>query len=114
MASVWEIREPGALDYETTLGATTADSGNGPPTTAGIGGVAPPNDFYGWVRNGYLAVGNTAGANCNAYSSNSPSFAGPIIGLYFEIGYSNPSAIAPWFWTNVTCSQTYRVWCAED
>lgn len=113
MASVWEIREPGVLDYESTLGATTADSGEGPPTVAFVG-TSAPNDFYGWIRNGYLAVGNTVGANCAAYTSNSPSHAGPAIGLYFEIGYSNSSAIAPWIWSNFNCSQTLRVWCAED
>lgn len=113
MASVWEIREPGVLDYESTLGATTADSGDGPPTAPGIG-VAPPNDFYGWVRSGYVAVGNSTGMNCSAFTSNSPSFGGPVIGLYYEIGVNNSTAIAPWFWSFYNCSQTYRVWCAED
>jgi len=56
-ASLWEILDPSNLKYNTTLGYTQADSGQGPPTNA-----------LGWVRTGYLSnTSTTAGqGNCNA------------------------------------------------
>ena len=56
MASLWEIYDTSNLEYNTTLGITQQDSGQGPPGN------------YGWVRTGWGAdTSTTAGqANCNA------------------------------------------------
>src|SRR4029453_19290226 len=57
MASVWEISVTSSLRYDTTLGKTRADSGEG-----------PPSDTYGWVRTGYDSNQQSVagGGNCNA------------------------------------------------
>ena len=43
MASLWEIFDPSALKYNTSLGYTKDDSGQGPPTSTprSVGGCAP-------------------------------------------------------------------------
>jgi hypothetical protein len=43
MASLWEILDPSNLSYDTSLGATVADSGSGPPNGSG------------WIRTGFIA-----------------------------------------------------------
>jgi len=59
MASMWEIVDPSNLKYNTTLGLTTADSGQGPAIS------------WGRVRTGFFAnTSTTTGyANCNAWTS---------------------------------------------
>jgi len=108
MASLWEILEPSNLQYDTVLGYTAADSGEGPPVWGGFGD-------YGWVRTGNVSdVSATAGlANCAIWTSS--------IG-----GQSGTTAALPWNWTaglsnvhvwDVTtwpCSTELRVWCVED
>src|SRR5437899_259888 len=42
MASLWEIHEPSNLSYNTTLGLTGKDTGQG-----------PPSGLSGWIRTGY-------------------------------------------------------------
>ena len=58
-ASLWELTDPSNLKYNTSLGLTLADSGQGPP------------QWTGWVRTGYVA--NTSGAagraNCDGWTS---------------------------------------------
>jgi len=112
MASVWEIHEPGVLDYESTLGVTTADAGDGPPVMWGFSGS--PNDNYGWVRYGYAATASGSGANCSAYTSSSVAQSGLVAGLHFEPGATNSGSSAPWYVSYVNCSLAYHVWCAED
>ncbi len=59
-ASLWEIMQTATLSYNTTLGATLPDSGDGPPTG------------NGWVRTGNVSVSSTTAgaANCNNWTSN--------------------------------------------
>lgn len=103
MASLWEILDPSNLKYNTTLGYTRADSGQGPPT-----------DALGWVRTGYVSdTSMTAGqANCNTWTSS-------------ESGHNGTRAFLPSDWTVVKdihvwtvwtfwCDFGFQVWCVED
>ena len=45
MASLWEIFNVSVLEYDTSLGFTSADSGFGPPTVQN-----------GWIRTGYISL----------------------------------------------------------
>ncbi len=105
MASLWEIYDVTELQYNATLGAAQADSGNGPPT-----------GFYGWIRTGALSTvsGGAGGANCDTWTSNSGVDSGTAVILPNGWTSASVSLISPWFATTQTCSQLLRVWCVED
>jgi plastocyanin len=46
-ASLWEIMDPSSLKYDTTLGKTSDDSDQGPPTYQSVGWVRTANDKVG-------------------------------------------------------------------
>ncbi len=105
-ASLWEIADPSGLQYDTTLGQTTLDSGGGPSTTQGLG----------WVRTGYnfADVNNTAGhANCNLWTSNNNSHYGTVAVLP-QIWTSGAQDLSVWDVDVRTCNFTLGVWCVED
>lgn len=108
MASLWEILDPSNLRYDTTLGVTTADSGDGPPT-----GV--PSEYGGWVRTGYSSdTGPVRGqANCNAWMSNDPTHNGTLARLRDD--WSSPGTdIGEWDVGVSSCGGSYwRVWCVR-
>jgi len=115
MGSIWELREPSALQYDLTLGVTSADSGSGPPSL--LGGFAnPPDDIYGWVRTGFAAMTAGALSNCSAYTSNSVSQYGALAGLYNDPSVTSTALFIPWAFVGgvFTCNQSHRVWCVED
>jgi hypothetical protein len=101
MASLWEIREPSALTYNTKLGFVTADSGSGPPA-----------NFSGWIRTGNISNTSTiaGSANCAVWSSNGSSDHGTNV---FLSAFWTEAAvgISPWASENVQCSSTFHVWC---
>jgi hypothetical protein len=105
-ASLWEIIDPSSLQYDTILGQTTLDSGDGPPTTLGLG----------WVRTGYnfadvtTAVGH---ANCNLWASNSNNDYGTVAVLP-QIWTSGAQDLNVWDVDVRTCNFTLGVWCVED
>jgi hypothetical protein len=103
-ASLWEMADPSNLKYNTSLGYTTADSGQGPQTY-----------FDGWVRTGYTSHGqNTAGkANCLNWTDNTASYYGTTVKLPddWAAGYQN---IGVWAVFTAPCSTAWRVWCIED
>lgn len=106
MASLWEIFDPSNLQYDTALGATTGDSGQGPPT-----------NNLGWTRTGFDAnIGTIAGeANCSAWTSNSASANGSFAGLIFnEWFFQAGTRTDPWFGSTAPCNFAKPVWCAED
>jgi hypothetical protein len=111
MASLWEIREPSNLRYDTVLGLTTDDSGSGPPTD---------KLAFGWIRTGSSAAtsGNLAVANCNAWTSNASTDFGAAVALSADWGgLSNPvGPIAPWESIVFNCDNHHhvRVWCLQD
>jgi len=103
-ASLWEILDPSNLKYNTDLGYTWEDSGQGPPTST-----------QGWVRTGFTSsTSNTEGqANCNAWTSS-------------ESGHYGTRAFLPPSWTAAVqdihvwtvwtfgCDFGFQVWCVED
>lgn len=109
MASLWEILEPSNLQYDTVLGHTAADSGEGPPVWGG------PGD-YGWVRTGNVNddVTSTAGlANCATWTSSNAGVNGSTAALpwHWTAGLSN---VHVWDVTTWPCNAELRVWCVED
>ncbi len=62
MASMWEMFDPSALVYDTVLGETSSDSGQGPPSTQ-----------LGWVRTGWVSVASAIAGqgNCKVWSDTS-------------------------------------------
>jgi hypothetical protein len=104
MASLWEILDPSNLRYDSLLGATLADSGQGPP--AGLDG---------WVRTGNPPSGlPLAGdGNCLAWSTNMNLFFGSTAKLGTD--WSASSALGGvWDVGTSLCNGSYRVWCIED
>jgi hypothetical protein len=104
MASLWEIHDVSGLRYDPTLGLTTLDSGEG-----------PPSDFLGWVRTGFVssgAVGAGAG-NCFAWSETSALDNGTVARLQRD--WTSPAeTISAWRASAVPCSLVFAVWCVED
>jgi hypothetical protein len=106
MASLWEILNVSGLQYDTTNGVTSPDSGSGPPA-----------GHFGWVRTGTSSFtsGYVGLANCATWSSTSPTDSGTLI--YLNDSWSvtatfNP--IAPWVGAVIACSSTEPVWCVQD
>jgi hypothetical protein len=107
MASLWEIADPSNLEYNTALGYTRTDSGQGPPTD--IYG-------YGWVRTGYVANSDGAAgeANCDVWSTvGGAGVYGSEAGLSSD-WTSGSADVDVWDIGLVTCSTGRRVWCMED
>jgi hypothetical protein len=102
MASLWEVREPAALEYDRTLGLVRPDSGAGPPA-----------DYRGWIRTGYTSFpALQAGlSNCNAWTTSGGGF-GSV--LSFETDYSLISKVDPVSAYTDSCSLDNHVWCIED
>ena len=105
-ASLWEILDPSNLKYNTTLGYTQADSGQG-----------PPNGRLAWVRTGYgSSTAATAGlGNCNAWTSSEITHYGTY--AYLPSYWPNPSVdIHVWATDESLCDpeKSWGVWCVED
>lgn len=122
MASFWEVEvmDVSSLQYDTTLGLTTTDSGAGPPVST-----------YGWVRTGGLKIGtegpNVGTNNCAAWTSGSSNDFGSAVMLYtywITGGPTDPKRLrnAPaWYaYTNgagglpPACSIPQHVWCMQN
>ena len=121
-ASLWEIFDTTQLKYDTALGVTRADSGQGPP--AGI---------EGWIRtggtSGLLAFPEQA-PNCGAWTVLSPPQSAPLFGsavrltqTWTPFATNDPSfpqfrpvaaEITPWAAAARDCSAALRVWCVQD
>jgi hypothetical protein len=108
MASLWEILDPTQLQYDTTLGQTTEDSGFGPPSRIG-----------GWVRTGKPStIGSiyAGGASCSGYSTAAAGL-GTVVSLTssWDVTIVPAESIAPW-WNGGTsqCENQIAVWCVQD
>lgn len=104
-ASLWEIKDPSSLRYNTELGLTTFDSHLGPPSNS-----------YGWVRTGGLLSlpPATAGvANCFGWESTAGDDQGTIVGLG-QSWVAPASQITPWLAEISACNQARGVWCVQD
>ena len=102
MASLFEIHEPGALQYNTTLGFTYSDSGQGLPGQR-LGTHRRVGRHY-----------NTPGdANCSSWNSSSSVFFGTAATLV--VSWSLPATqSAPWVVVTNQCDNPAQVWCASD
>jgi hypothetical protein len=103
MASVWELLDPSALQYDASLGVATADGGT-------------PSGSVGWMRNGvqpFNTAGQPAGfANCNQWSTTSGvGSVWALDPLRIPGGVSRPAAWNP---VEVPCTQLTPVWCVEN
>jgi hypothetical protein len=107
MASLWEIVDPSHLRYDPDLGATAADSGQGPP-------VWVTTDYHGWVRTGNIAspLDITGLANCEAWTSSDAAEWGTTatLPLYWGVGVED---VHVWDVGRWPCSADLRVWCVE-
>ena len=103
-ASLWEIFDTSALRYDTSLGTTAADSGQG-----------PPSQDEGWIRTGNnSSATNAAGlGNCLAWTSSSATDLGSkafLPGPWASPGLQS----SPWGSVPRSCSTFGRIWCVED
>jgi len=102
-ASLWEILDPSNLKYNTDLGYTQDDSGQGPPTYV-----------FSWVRTGYgSSTAATPGqGNCNAWTSSSSGDSGTLLTL--PLGWTTGQDIHVWWLDSYPCALYLNVWCVED
>ena len=112
MASLWEIFDITALKYDTTLGLTKPDSGEG-----------PPSGQYGWIRTGGRASSVEGHPfNCKAWSDDTGG--GMVVALpdsWFPTTATVPpdrqfieAPIVPWTMGTGVCSTFPNVWCVQD
>jgi hypothetical protein len=106
MASLWEILDPSELAYNTSLGYTSGDSGQGPATGA-----------RGRIRTGGISIsgGGAGTANCKAWTSSSSSDYGTTAWLPSDWDTQPPMFV----WNaessfSSRCDSPERVWCVED
>jgi hypothetical protein len=102
-ASLWEILDPSNLKYDTALGITRDDSGQG-----------PPNGDAGWVRtgNGSSTDWPPGQGNCAAWTSNASDAWGSNAALSTEWGAGQD---ARWVTNFTSCNSTFiHVWCVAD
>jgi len=115
MASLWEIRDPSNLRYDTVLGIDRDDSGEGPPTsTFDFSGLVDLAGL-GWIRTGAGASTSSellGSGNCSTWSTNPNSAFGTLATL--TIGLTQGATIDPWLASVDSCDKLHHVWCAED
>ncbi|MBN1537611.1 MAG: hypothetical protein JW908_12815 [Anaerolineales bacterium] len=105
MASMWEILDPTNLEYDSSLGWMTSDSGSGPPSA-----------YYGWVRNGYNNASSTnpGSGNCFSWTTGSDMYYGTRVRLPTNWTTAAVQS-APWEADAEACNSTVtHVWCVED
>ena len=103
LASMWEIADPTNLKYDTALGFSWGDSGEGPSSAR-----------RGWVRTGASpGTGATPGmANCEVWTSNSSSDYGSTALL--DTVWTDDPDVGLWTVDIKACDGTWYVWCVED
>jgi len=103
MASMWEIMDVSNLIYDTDLGRSQDDSGQGPPAGRD-----------GWVRTGQSAsTASVAGqGNCDGWSSDSAGHSGTI--LWLPSDWGGGADIGGWKAGTGACSVYRSVWCVRQ
>ena len=100
-ASYWEIYDTTSLVYDTNLGETRDDSGEG-----------PPSGLKGWIRTGFVSTTGPAGqANCNNWSGLINS--GSHVELN-DVWTTTTEANERWSAGTTACTTSLPVWCVED
>jgi hypothetical protein len=121
MASLFEILDVSSLQYDTTLGLTSPDSGSGPPT-----GLPTGYPVHGWIRTGSVGLPTNQNANfgsssCSAWTSSAANDHGSVVFLIAN-GSADSHTVAPVWWYELggppsqppACNQQRRVWCVQD
>ena len=103
MASLWEILDPSNLKYNTDLGNTSGDSGQGPPAW-----------MNGWVRTGYGTTWSApaGSANCLGWTTSEAAATGTVVRL--SVDWTASQDIHIWEALALPCDQSWYVWCVED
>ena len=103
MVSLWEILDTTRLRYNTTLGYTKPDSGQGPPA------------YSGWVRTGYDngTTGSQGATNYDGWTSNSADDIGTST-LLASDWTAGGADVHVWSAGGSLCSLAKRVWCVAD
>jgi hypothetical protein len=116
MASRFEIWDVSLLDYDTSRGLTTDDSGAGPPSQAAQYGSVWPS---GWVRTGGgsqytdpAAAPGSAFTNCAAWSSNSGQAYGTV--AYLTDKFPSAGSAGVWNGGSEHCDIPHHVWCVSN
>ena len=104
MASMTEIFDPSNLDYNTALGYTASDSGEGAPAS-----------ISGWIRTGVPSFTNNVpgNANCSSWTSNSAAHNGSRLSIQPQWA-SASITVDPWDSVVAACNTSQRVWCVQD
>jgi hypothetical protein len=112
-ASIWEIADPSTLKYNTSLGVSSPDSGDGPPTA--ISFMGNPLTTRGWVRTGfsYSVSGSPGQANCANWVSNYSFHWGTTANLPSN-WTGGGQDIGAWNVGVSTCETNLWVWCVQD
>jgi hypothetical protein len=102
-ASLWEILDPSNLKYDTGLGVTRDDSGQGPPSYLG-----------GWVRTGYASSTDSipGWGNCNTWTSSDSGDRGTY--AYLPRDWTEGGDIYVWEVYAPQCNLNGYVWCVAD
>ena len=95
MASLSEIHEPSNLRYDTSLGFTNADSGQGLPIFL--------SSEFGWYRTGSES---SVLVNCAAWTRSHEAFGHALL----RVGLPSDT----WAHLRLECSIPQRVWCVQD
>jgi hypothetical protein len=107
MASLWEILDPTVLQYDTTRGQTTEDSGSGPPGNIGA-----------WIRTGKplgTASSSPGGESCSGYTTTSENGTRVWLPRDWDSDPVSTTLTAPWWnGTLSSCAGASPVWCTED
>jgi hypothetical protein len=104
MASLGELFDTSALEYDTTRGRVQADSGQGAPSSV-----------FGWVRTGYVSsTGNAGQGNCATWTSSSVNDSGSTVAprSVWLTTVLNPTE--PWEALSQSCNTPHPVWCLQD
>ena len=104
VASLWEIFDFTALQYDTKRGHALM---------TGSGG--PPSDIYGWIETaGDDSASTVVGfGNCLGFTSSDAGDYGTVV--RFPTNWAaTPTVISPWDGGTSTCNVPRNVWCKQD
>lgn len=110
LASLWEIFDPSALRYDTTLGFNDADFGLGFRQGSGPPAFGSSTVGYGWALTG----SHNGAETCSGYSD-ATSGAGTWASLRTQASLADPATRSqPWEAVLAACTLPQRVWCVQD
>jgi len=104
MASLWEIIDTSAVEYDTSRGRTQADSREGPPSS-----------LFGWIGTGYASsAGNAGQGNCLTWTSSVHNDSGSTVALRSVWLATVLHPVEPWEPIAQACDVPLPVWCVQN